>query len=293
MPSKKRRARRPATSRRTDKTHRISLLATIRYRRVLIAFVAVILVAALAIGAWFTFAAGAGPSQKRAVIVDQLSLTAPDPQFVTSSTRMLSLAGYHVDYVNGKDVDVDFYRHLATHHYDVVVLRVHSGLTTITNEVTGTVTKTQSVSLFTGQPYDTNSYATEQGNGWLGRSRYLEDGQQVLGVFGVEPEFIRYAMDGTFDHTLVVLMGCNGVDAPTMAQAFIARGASAVVGWDNFVSAGFTDSVTLKLLHALYADRTPLAEAVSQTRAQSGRDPTFGGALQLVDRLSSPTTAGS
>lgn len=231
-------------------------------------------------------ALSAGGHERRAVIIDQLSLTAPNPDFLKTSTRTLELAGYKVDYVAGRDVTVDYYRNLPSHHYDMILLRVHSGLTTITNADTGQVTHTQSVSLFSGQDFDRNLYRDEQDRGYLGRSRYLQDSQEVLGVFGIEPGFVQYSMKGSLNGALVVLMGCNGVDAPTMAEAFLAKGARGVVGWNNFVSAGFTDKVTLDLLHGIYDERLPLPDAVKQTRDTFGADPEYGGSLQLIDAIS-------
>lgn len=241
---------------------------------------ALVLLVASVGGIWWTIGRGAQP--KRAAIVDQLSLTSPDASFVASTTKSLQNAGYTVDYYPGDQVTVEFYRHLPERHYGLIVLRAHSGLSTITNLDTHQVTHTNHVSLFTGQPFNAALYQVERDEGRLGRSRYVQEGQEVLGVFGIEPSFVQYSMQGRFDHTLVVLMGCNGLDSPAMAQAFISKGASAVVGYDNFVSASFTDSVTSRFLQELFADRTPLPDAVKQTSDQFGPDPQYGGRLQLV-----------
>jgi hypothetical protein len=244
---------------------------------VLVAFVLVIAGAA---ALWWQI--GRGAPAKRAAIVDQLSLTSPDQAFVDATTTALEKAGYTVDYYPGDQVTVEFYRYLPQHHYGLIVLRAHSGLSTITNLDTHQVTHTNSVSLFTGQPFDTSLYQAERDAGRLGRSRYVEDGEEVLGVFGIEPSFVQSSMQGRFDNTLVVLMGCNGLDAPAMAQAFISKGASAVVGYDDFVSASFTDAVTSDLIERLFNDHTPLPDAVKQTSDQFGPDPEYGGRLQLV-----------
>jgi hypothetical protein len=238
--------------------------------------------ALIVLGAVLWWGVGGGHGAKHAAIVDQLSVTAPNPDFVAATTRTLTQAGYLVDYYAGDSVTVEFYRHLPEHHYALIVLRAHSGLTTITNADTGEVTHTKSVSLFTSQPFRHNLYQTERNAGRLGRSRYLEDGQEVLGVFGIEPDFVRLSMEGSFDHTLVVLMGCNGLDAPTMARAFLDKGASAVVGWDNFVSADFTDKVTSRFLDDFATHNVPVRDAVQQAATEFGRDPRYGGLLQLV-----------
>ncbi len=254
-------------------------------RWVVLAGLAVSSIVALSVGAyayWSTRHGDRASNAKTAAIVDQLSLTAPDPAFVTAATKSLQDAGYRVEYFPGEQVTVEFYRHLPERNYDLVILRAHSGLTTITNADTGEVTHTKSVSLFTSQPFDATQYQAERNAGRLGRSRYLEDGQEVLGVFGIEPDFVRYSMQGRFGKTLVILMGCNGVDAPEMARAFLSRGASSVVGWDNFVSAGFTDEVTAAVLDGILARGNTVRDAVTNAASQYGRDPQYGGGLQLV-----------
>jgi hypothetical protein len=246
-----------------------------------IAVVAILTLLAAGGGVWLSQRWG-GSHAKTAAIVDQLSLTAPDPNFIATATQALKQAGYRVDYFPGDQVTVEFYRHLPEHNYDLLIMRAHSGLTTITNADTGQVTHTQSVSLFSSQPFDNSLYQAERNAGRLGHSRYLQDGQEVQGFFGIEPDFVHYSMQGNFHHTLVVLMGCNGLDAPTMARAFLDKGASAVVGWNNFVSADFTDKVTGSFLDTLLRRNVSVHDAVAQAATQFGRDPAYGGELQLV-----------
>ena len=74
---------------------------------------------------------------KRAVIVDQLSLTQPNPEFISDARGTLAAAGYTVEYIPGEDVTVDIYRSLPDRDYDLVLLRVHAGITTEVNEATG------------------------------------------------------------------------------------------------------------------------------------------------------------
>jgi len=249
---------------------------------------AIIALIAAGSGIWWSQRGGES-HPKTAAIIDQLSLTAPGPDFVASTTKMLTQAGYRVDYFPGEQVTVEFYRHLPQRDYDLVILRAHLGLTTVINEATGAVTHTKDVSIFTGEPFDGSQYQAEQDAGRLGRSYLAEDGTERREIFGIMPDFVRFSMQGRFRHTLVVLMGCNGLDAPTTARSFLDKGASAVVGWDNFVSADFTDKVTERFLDMLLTRNVPVADAVQQTATELGRDPTFGGQLQLVnDRGVSP-----
>ena len=62
----------------------------------------------------------------KAAIVDQLSITVPNPAFVLDATSKLEQEGYTVDYYPGEEVTVSFYRQLPFFNYDVIVFRSHS-----------------------------------------------------------------------------------------------------------------------------------------------------------------------
>lgn len=66
---------------------------------------------------------------KTAAIVDQLSLSEPNPGFLASAARTLEQAGYLVDYYPADQVSVDLYRYLPTFDYDLIAFRVHVGTT--------------------------------------------------------------------------------------------------------------------------------------------------------------------
>jgi hypothetical protein len=213
-----------------------------------------------------------------AVIVDQLELTQPNPEFVAEATRILSEAGYAVDYIPGAQVTVDFYRELPERRYDLVLLRVHAGITTETDADTGEQTGTEYVSLFTGEPYSEDKYPQEQLN-YLGRATYTDGGEPL---FGIGPRFIEEAMDGDFGDAVVVMMGCDGLRSQRTAEAFLDRGAGAFVSWTKPVSAPHTDAATEMLLQRLLLDSLPIEEAVQQTAAELGPDPTYEGELRVL-----------
>jgi hypothetical protein len=217
-----------------------------------------------------------GPSGPRtAAIVDQLGLTQPNPDFAERATSILEQAGYAVDYYPGEDVTVNFYRNLPTHGHDLIILRVHSGLVIGRNIVTGSQTGTDYVALFTSEPYSDTRYSTER-LGRLGRSRYHEGGAEY---FGIAPNFIRSSMTGRFDKTTIILMGCDGLKSLETADAFLERGAQAFVSWSGPVSATHTDAATENLLQHLLIDGLSLEEAIAQTTAEVGPDPSHGSTL--------------
>jgi len=215
---------------------------------------------------------------KRAVIVDQLSLTQPTPDFISDARGTLAAAGYTVEYVAGENVTVDIYRSLPDRDYDLVLLRVHAGITTEVNAATGERTGTEYVSLFTGEAYDEEKYSDEQLNR-LGKARYEENSDPL---FGIGPSFVDHSMRGDFGGALIVMMGCDGLRSQRTAEAFLDRGASAFVSWSKPISASHTDTATEILLQRLLIDDLPVEEAVTQTAAEVGPDPVYDGELRFL-----------
>jgi hypothetical protein len=213
-------------------------------------------------------------SSPRAAIVDQLSLTEPNPDFAQTATSILEQAGYSVDYYPGEQVTVDFYRELPTHNYDLIVLRNHAARRP---DVLASRLPDEAA-LFTSEAYDRNKYVEDQDTLRLVKVRY-PDSEEVF--FGVRSDFITSSMKGRFDGTTIVLMGCNGLTTSRTAEAFIEKGARAVVGWSDLVSAGHTDEATERLIQHLVVDRLTLGQAVQKTNAEVGPDPAYGSVLQI------------
>jgi len=206
------------------------------------------------------------PRRPNAAIVDQLSLTQPNAGFVEAAARTLLRAGYSVDYYPGEEVTVDFFRNLALQGYELIVLRAHSS----PSEDTG------AFGLFTSEPYSRTRYVGEQRMGRFGRAHYYDGGDEYFAIY---PGFVESTMRGRFDNAVVVVMGCSGPTVTDMAEALIQKGAKAVVSWSGPVSANHTDAATERLLQHLLAGRLSVGEAVAETMAEVGTDPTFGSSL--------------
>lgn len=216
---------------------------------------------------------------KKAVIIDQLELTQPNPDFVSQARDILAQDDYDIDYVSGEGVTVDFYRTLPSKKYDIILFRVHAGITTEVDSETGEKTGTEYVSLFTGEPYDETKYPSEQLNR-LGKARY-ENGEGDP-LFGIGPEFVSKSMEGDFGGATIVMMGCDGLRSQTTAEAFLDRGAGGFVSWTKPVSAPHTDEATILLLQRLLVEDLDLQQAVDQTAAEVGPDPSYDGELRLL-----------
>jgi hypothetical protein len=243
---------------------------------VALAFVVITVVLAVVL----TAGGGGAPqtNTKRAIIVDQLILTQPDPNFVSNSRATLAQAGYSVDYVSGDTVTVDFYRTLPSLGYDLILLRAHAGITTEVDATSGQRTNEQYVSLFTNEAYDANKYSSDQLNR-LGKGTYTDGGDPL---FAIGPKFVQDSMVGNFNHAVVVAMGCDGLRSNTTAQAFLDKGASAFVSWSKPVSGPHTDEATEKFLQHFLIDKEPVQQAVQQTANEVGPDPTYQGELRVL-----------
>jgi hypothetical protein len=234
-------------------------------------------VLAAAAGVWFLLSeeGGGGNDGNRlsAVIIDQLSLSQPNPSFAQQATAKLEAAGYQVDHASGEGVTVELYRRLSSYGYDLVLLRTHAGRRVENEELT------DYAHLFTGEAYEPSRHVDEQRDGHLRIVAYdeaaIERGETF---FGITETFVSERMQGDFNGATVMLMGCDVLRADALADALIERGASTVVGWDDQVSAGHTDAATLALLDKLLQG-TPAAEAASLVAEETGPDPYYGAEL--------------
>ena len=264
---------------RHNKSKRPQLQGTWRKRVAILAAV-VSLAAALAGALLVYFSLGqqserlttghSAPGPTTAAIVDQLSLTFPNPTFVDTATSLLEQAGYAVDHYLGEEVTVEFYRDLPAHGYDLLVLRVHSGMAKDDG------VRTNYVSLFTGEPFSEIFHDAETWEdaeaGRLGRARQRDGSPEY---FSIVPDFIESSMRGRFEGTTVIMMGCDGLRTDTTAETFVRKGAKAVVGWSGLVSPNHTDAATERLLNHLVTDGLTVEEATAQTMAEVGPDPEY------------------
>jgi hypothetical protein len=198
-------------------------------------------------------------------VVDHLSLQWPDPTFNQTMMDILKTTGLKVDYYSSEDVTVDFYRNLPRHNYKLIIFRVHS---TATSYEHGTP---PFVVFFTSELYNSMAHVPEQTDMRVVTVKFPND---ETTYFGVTPRFVKDSMEGRFNDTVIVAMGCQGLTYTTMAEAFIERGAKAYISWNGTVSASHTDEATVSLLTHLITEKQTVEEAVTQTMREVGPDPT-------------------
>jgi hypothetical protein len=214
---------------------------------------------------WFTaddsWSSPHNTGQPRAVLVDELSGTVPNPSFVRDVEAVLGSVGYAVDYYGPSDVTVGLFQSLPLGGYSLVIIRAHSGESAI----------------YTSESYSKTMHVYEQ----------LTD--QVVPVnldgsayFAITEKFVTESLRGHFGSTLVVTMGCSGLSGTAMAQAFLEKGAKAYAGWDRAVSPRQTDESISYLVH-LMAQGITVREAVELTTNHFAGNQDFQSHLGYYD----------
>jgi hypothetical protein len=207
----------------------------------------------------------------KAVIVDQLSSLQENDVFIANVTRQLEEYGFGVDLYQRDEVDVGLYRQLATRGYKLIVFRAHSGLL-----AEDEVTQDRTV-LFTNEEYSQLKYYAEQLNDQLVMARV---GEGYPTLFGIPPKFVTESMEGRFDDTVVIMMGCSGLFVRDLAKAFVDKGASVYVGWNGSVELYYIDEATPYLVEQLCSGNLTIEEAVDDTMSVMGPDPVHKAGLE-------------
>jgi len=213
------------------------------------------------------------PPQTTAVIVD--SFYNETPQFTDNAAQFLKSKGINVDVYSGLNVTVDLYSRLPSMGYKLVILRVHSGILGI------------DTFLFTNEPYRTNGYVTEQLLGEI-QMGVLNSSNRENPVFAAGPLFVLASTEGRFNDSIVVLSSCLGLASNHLADAFIQRGASAFISWDEKVGLDHTDEAVTVFLKGLVGENMTVGQAVEKVMADVHSDPTYGSLFEYY-----PAKAGN
>ena len=171
----------------------------------------------------------------RAAIIDQLYSLQPNKAFISQVTQELQDYGFEVDLYQGDEVTVELYKKLPSYGHSLIIFRAHSGLLGKEGKVT------KRTCLFTNEPYSERKHISEQLSDQLAKARI---DKHHPWVFGIGDKFVTQSMEGEFDNTLIIMMGCSCLHLDDLAQAFMENGASAYLAWDATVDLGYVDKAT-------------------------------------------------
>jgi len=203
-------------------------------------------------------------SEFRVAIVDHLSLTAPNEAFIETAAAILTEANYTVDYFSGEKVTVDFYRNLPTGGYQVIILRVHSALN---------VNNKPPVALFTSELLNSRKHVNEQLTEQIQGVTFIPYNPGDKAYFGILPKFVKAGMNGDFQDSVIIAMGCDGLTYTYMAEAFIEKGAKVYIGWDDSILGTRNDPAIICLLRHLITEKQIVEKAVADTMKEFGPIP--------------------
>ena len=219
--------------------------------------------------------------EAKAAIIDQLYVLKPNQAFIDETTEVLEAYGFRVDVYQGDEITVDFYGKLPTYGYKLIIFRAHSGLLGREGQI---IKKT---CIFTNEPYSETRHVAKQLTDQLAMARIDENHPWV---FGIGDEFVTNSMEGQFDNTVIIMMGCSTLYIQDLAQAFIEKGASVYLGWDATVGLDYVDKAAPILVTNLYSKGMTIEQAVERTMAEVGADPDYHASLKYYPAKSGSQT---
>ena len=242
---------------------------------------AVVIVALLGLTLFGGCSAPSPELEAKAAIIDQLFVLKPNQAFIDETTDVLEAYGFTVDVYHGDEITVDFYGKLPTYGYKLIIFRAHSGLL---GREGRTIKKT---CLFTNQPYSETRHVTEQLTEQLAMARITE---HYPWVFAIGAKFVTRSMEGQFDNTVIIMMGCSCLYLDDLAKAFIQKGASTYLGWDASVGLDYVDGAALNLIDNLCTKDMTVEQAIVKTMAVVGFDPDYHARLKYYPAKSGSQT---
>jgi hypothetical protein len=236
----------------------------------------------LLVGSTATPSASPTFAPPKAAIVDQTGFSFPSPEFIAQAQEYLEEAGYVVDVYPPEKVTVDFFTALPDRGYRLILFQTHA-TSEVLLEGGGDVNQyapSPGPFIFTTELYEMHRYIRLQMDDQLRASQlFYEDSPRL---FALGPKFIRSSMNGFFLDTVIIIGGCQSLAEPDLAEAFLERGASVVIGWSDMVDLSHNNKTMLHLLQSMTVEGLSPQEAVETTREEIGSDPTYKSSLAYL-----------
>jgi hypothetical protein len=226
-----------------------------------IVYAAVIIVAILLPTVFLVQLLASRPNMQKAAIIDQLSsshLTPssrhPNLTFINFAKNSLDQRFDAVDYYSD-NATVENYRQLPSKGYRLIIWRAHSALDLDSAYV---------------------AISTSEKDGPVKYDQYMREGKLTLcqitndpdKYFAITPKFIREAMTGSFEDTVIILMSCNGLNDEYLgtAEALQDRGTKVLISWNEWIDSDNNDDAVTRLLGYLIDENNTVNDAVHKIR---------------------------
>lgn len=155
--------------------------------------------------------------------VDEVSGTVA----LNHSLRILKLlrdSGFNVTFIDSSNASVSVLSRELNRGYKLIILVTHGGVARINGNVI--------VGLFTDEVFSPLKYVDLVEEGYLARGTpYINRSRSV---FVFTPKYIYEFVNG-IKGSVILAFGCKTLYNPSMAEAFVSRGALAYVGWTDLV----------------------------------------------------------
>ena len=209
--------------------------------------------------------------ESKAVLVDGIALTDPNPQFTARIEEILAQANITLDIYEGEEVTIDLLRNIGG--YGLIILRVHSAI----DKEHGFLY------IFSAEKFDKEEY----------NSKYTEE-ERISGAvregitfknesyFALRADLLGYLGDKGLNGSIIILMGCNGTDSQQAINKLFERGVKAIIAWNGYVDLDYTDETIIELLKEVYENHIDFSRAVEKVMNDKGADPIWKSKLEYV-----------
>jgi hypothetical protein len=180
----------------------------------------------------------------KALIVDQLGADFPNPELIGNITSQLESAGCTVTLIPSNSFKL--YSIRLFKYYDIIIFRGHTGWANVLNPETGQIKVY--VALFTGERYSPNLYTKLQAKGYVAEGIPLARPRPGYNktYIAVTQYYLRKYMQ-VKRGSIIILSTCFA-GSQILADIFMEKGASIVIGWKGNVTVYHADEALWKLV---------------------------------------------
>jgi len=82
--------------------------------------------------------------------------------------------------------------------------------------------------------------------------------------FSLLAKFVEELMVGNFQNSTIILAGCETTKDSRLAESFLKRGASEVIGWSGLVDSDKNNSVLLQLFNSTFGNDVEMKDAIEE-----------------------------
>lgn len=207
-----------------------------------------------------------GVNLLKAVIIDGIALTQPNPKFIQGVKETLSQAGLEVDVYQGENVTIKLLRNISG--YGLIILRVHSAI----------YERYGFLYLFSAEKYSSSRYIPEQFQSAVKEAYTFDENEGPY--FALRADLL--GDKGSLSGSVIILMGCNGTNSKYATNKLFERGVKAIVAWNGYVDLEYSDNIILNLLKDVYRHGLGFQKAAEKLMSEHGPDPMWESKLEYL-----------